>query len=76
MYEYGKEDLALVHIFIQSPYVTLIKRDMAMTFTNYVATTGGLVGLCLGFSFISAIEVIYWCCVCFRLFFKKNANTL
>ena len=74
VYEYGKENLALVHIFIQRPYITVIKRDMAMTFTDYVANTGGLLGLCLGFSFISAIELFYWCCMCFRLFFKKRVH--
>ena len=42
---------------IQSPYVTKIKRDVAMTFTSYVANTGGLLGLCLGFSFISLVEI-------------------
>ena len=72
VYEYGKENLALVHIFIQSPYVTMIKRDVAMTFTNYVANTGGLLGLCLGFSFISALEIFYWVVICCQLFFKKN----
>ena len=40
MYEYGKENLALVHLVIQSPYVTKIKQDIAVTFTTYVANTG------------------------------------
>ena len=26
---------------IQSPYVTMIERDVSMTFTEYVANTGG-----------------------------------
>ena len=37
-----------------------------MTFTSYVANAGGLLGLCLGFSFISGIEIIFWLCCCFR----------
>ena len=61
MHEYGKENLALVHVIIQSPYVTKIRQDVAMTLTSYVANTGGLLGLCIGFSFISFIEVCYWC---------------
>ena len=40
MYEYGYQNLALVHVVMQSPYVTKIKRDVAMTFTTYVANTG------------------------------------
>ena len=65
LHEYGKENLALIHVLIHSPYVTKIKRDVAISFTNYVANTGGLLGLCLGFSFISGIEILYWCfCLC------------
>ena len=66
LFEYGKQNLALIHVMIQSPYTTKIKRDVAMTFTNYVANTGGLLGLCLGFSFISFIEIIFWCCFCVK----------
>ena len=67
LYEYGKQNLALIHVMIQSPYVTKIKRDVAMTFTSYVANTGGLLGLCLGFSFISLVEILFWvCCCCLR----------
>ena len=43
-----------------------IKRDVAMTFTSYVANTGGLLGLCLGFSFISLVEILFWVCCCLR----------
>ena len=31
-----------------------------MTINNYISLVGGLMGLCLGFSFLSAIELIYW----------------
>ena len=65
LHEYGKQNLALVHVMIQSPYVTKIKRDVAMTLTTYIANAGGLLGLCIGFSFISAIEIFFWfCCYC------------
>ena len=66
LFEYGKQNLALIHVMIQSPYATKIKRDVAMTLTNYVGNTGGLLGLCLGFSFISFIEIIFWCCFCVK----------
>ena len=66
LYIYGKDNLAMIHVMIQSPYVTKIKRDVAMSFTNYVANTGGLLGLCLGFSFISILEILFWCCMAFK----------
>ena len=31
-----------------------------MTINNCISLVGGLMGLCLGFSFLSAIELIYW----------------
>ena len=50
---------------VQSPYITKITRDVAMSFITFVANSGGLLGLCIGFSFISAIELLYWiCCIC------------
>ena len=66
MHEYGKQNLAMVHVMIQSPYVTKIKRDVAMTLTTYIANAGGLLGLCIGCSFISAIEILFWVCCCCR----------
>ena len=50
---------------VQSPYITKITRDVAMSFITFVANSGGLLGLCIGFSFISAVELLYWiCCIC------------
>ena len=40
LHQYGRENLALIHVMIQSPYVTKIKRDVSMTLTEYVANTG------------------------------------
>ena len=71
MIEYGRKNLALVQVMMKSPYVTKIKRDVAMTFTTFVANSGGLLGLCLGFSFISGIEILFWCCCCCQQFMRK-----
>ena len=62
--KYGRENLALVHIFFQSPYITKMKRDLEITLTDFIANTGGLLGLYLGFSFVSLFEIFYWCCNC------------
>ena len=75
MHKYGQENLAMVNIFIQNPHVTTIKRDLAMTWTSYVANTGGLLGLCLGFSGISAIEIFLWVCCCCRFALKNFKNS-
>ena len=35
-------------------------REARMTVINYISQVGGLMGLCLGFSLLSAVELIYW----------------
>ena len=74
LFQYGRENAAMVRVMIQSPYVTKIKRDVAMSFLNYVSSTGGLLGLFLGFSFISGIEIFFWICCCCREVKRKAAN--
>ena len=71
VYNYGRQNLALIHVMIQSPYVTKIKRDVAMTFTTYIANSGGLLGLCVGFSFMSGIEILFYFCCLFKHLHKK-----
>ena len=64
MYLYGRENLALLHVFIQSPQITEVKRDIAITFTVFLGNVGGILGLWLGFSVFSCLELAYWFCLC------------
>ena len=64
IYQYGRENLAFVQVMIQSPYITKIKRDIAMTITTYIGNTGGVLSLCLGCSFISIVEILVWIYFC------------
>ena len=36
------------------------ERTQRMTWSDFLSNIGGLCGLCLGFSFMSGIEIIYW----------------
>jgi len=45
----------------QDPVVTRIKRDQKIPLIGFVANTGGLLGLCMGFSLVSAFEIVYHC---------------
>ena len=36
-------------------------RDEKVTVTSFVANVGGLLGLCMGFSLVSVVEMIYFC---------------
>ena len=56
---YAKENFAKVAIYFRDPYYTKIVRDVKITFTTFICNAGGLVGLCLGLSFISLFELFY-----------------
>ena len=36
-------------------------RDEKVTVTSFVANVGGLLGLCMGFSLVSVVEMVYFC---------------
>ena len=36
-------------------------RDEKVTITSFVANVGGLLGLCMGFSLVSVVEMVYFC---------------
>ena len=59
VFRYAKENMALVNVYIKDPVVTRIKRDQKIPIIGFVANTGGLLGLCMGFSLISAFEIIF-----------------
>ena len=57
--KYASKNIAVLKIYLKEPYYTNIIRDRQITFISFVGNTGGLVGLCLGLSFISIFEGIY-----------------
>ena len=59
LHQYASKNIAVLKIFLKDPYYTNIIRDRQITLINFVGNTGGLVGLCLGLSFISLFEGIY-----------------
>lgn len=48
-------------VFVRDPYVTKYKRDVAMSWITWLSNTGGLMGLCMGMSFVSVAEIIFYC---------------
>ena len=63
MFHYAKKNMALVNVYIKDPVVTRIKRDQKIPLIGFVANTGGLLGLCMGFSLVSAFEIVYHCLI-------------
>ena len=65
-------------IFFQDPVVTRIKRDQKIPIIGFVANTGGLLGLCMGFSLVSAFEIVYHCMMtlCWKSFHFYRRRTM
>ncbi|XP_035782625.1 pickpocket protein 28-like [Anopheles albimanus] len=58
--KYAKENLALVYVFVKDTYYRSFTKGELVGFTDFLSNVGGLLGLFLGFSIISLIEVIYF----------------
>ena len=59
-YNAYEKDIALVTFFFESSTAFEFVRQPRMTTTDFISQLGGLLGLCMGFSFISAVEIVYW----------------
>jgi hypothetical protein len=57
--QYTRENIAKVNIFLKDPYVQRYVREEKITEITFVGTVGGLLGLFLGFSFISVVEIAF-----------------
>jgi len=59
-YDAYEKDIATVTFFFESSNAFEYLRQSKTTWIDYISQVGGLLGLCLGFSFISAVEIFYW----------------
>jgi len=75
IYNYAKSNLAIINIFIKEPYSKRFRKTEKMSRIAYIASSGGLLGLCMGFSFVSLAEILYHCFICVSLFFKKSSKS-
>ena len=56
-------------------YVPEFERSPRMTWLDFISGLGGICGLCLGISFVSLVEIIYWFSVrLFRTFWSANVG--
>ena len=58
-----QEPLQVINNSFQDPYAKKFMKDEKFTKTDYIANSGGLLGLCMGFSLVSAAEIIYHCVI-------------
>ncbi len=58
MFRYARDNLVKVSIYIKDPYVSKYITEEKITEIAFVGTIRGVLGLFLGFSFISAVEIV------------------
>ena len=76
-YDMFEKDIAIVKFYFDKPTVFQFKRFERLTITGYISQIGGLLGLAMGFSFVSAVEIFYWIFVRFPRnisSFNRNAS--
>ena len=59
MLEYAKKNLAYVNVFIREPFAHKILVSEKISRVSFISDVGGLLGLFMGFSFVSLAEIIY-----------------
>ena len=70
---YSSDNLVKINAFIDSPYISKYQMDevwdssnkvffffQVMSVSTFIANIGGMLGLCIGFSFISLVEVFFF----------------
>ena len=62
LYKYARDNMLWLNAYVKDSFATRIIRDERTTYTRFVANVGGLLGLCMGFSLVSAAEIMYFCC--------------
>ena len=58
IFTYAKENMMIVKVFIREVTATQILKDEKTAILSFIANTGGLMGLCMGFSVVSIFEIL------------------
>ena len=55
-YDAFETDIAVLYVYFGQPTTTEYIRVVSLSWVGFLAQAGGLIGACLGFSFISLVE--------------------
>ena len=59
-YNAFEKDIGIVNIFFGNPYSTRYIKKNRMTGIDFLSQVGGAVGLAMGISIITMVEIVYW----------------
>ncbi len=67
---YVENNVAILHVYFKNLHFMRQERGELYGFVDLFSNIGGLMGLCMGFSALSAVEVLYFFTM--RLFFNMT----
>jgi uncharacterized membrane protein len=59
-YHAYERDIAIAHFYFDSSTIFQYSRQNRLTLTAFISQIGGVLGLCIGFSIVSLVELAYW----------------
>ena len=59
IFNYAKDNIAYITLFIHEAFAEKILISEKISSISFMSDVGGLLGLFMGFSFVSAVEVLY-----------------
>ena len=74
-YRAYNQDIGMVNFYFQQSSVLQFKRAMRMTTIDYISQIGGLLGLGIGFSLVSGVEMVYWLTLRFVDNLRRHKST-
>jgi hypothetical protein len=80
LFNYAEKNLAILYIYIKDPYYTSMTKDENIALISFIGNAGGLLGLCMGLSFVSVFEIVYhffryWASRCYWAILKATNKT-
>jgi len=69
-YDAYSTDIAVLQVFFDKPVVFLFESSQRLTWIGFFSNIGGLLGLCIGMSMVTIIEV-FWIAFCIGFAFLK-----
>ena len=73
-YNAYERDIAIVNYYFGKSTAWEFQHAPSKTMANYIAELGGFLGLFTGFSFLSAVEIIYWIIIPFMKKFAVSVK--
>ena len=75
-FEYARKNLIKIRVYIKDPYAAKYVTEEKITKMSFVGGVGGILGIFLGFSFISSVEVLFFVfCKLFPHFATKQMHS-